>query len=165
VRQKTNPNDEEALFALTLAAGMESDAESILQKKRMNGLKRMKEANKYAERLLANYPDATDAYIALGIANYIIGSQSAGSRFALWFDGIYGDKKLGMEQVAKTAENGRYLRPFAKIILALAARREKQAPLAQRLLRELSEQYPDSELYASEYAKVSSLPVPVALDH
>jgi hypothetical protein len=70
-----------------------------------------------------------------------------------------------MEQLAKTAENGRYLRPFAKIILALAARREKQAPLAQRLLRELCDQYPDSELYASEYAKVSSLPVPVALAH
>jgi hypothetical protein len=119
VRQKTNPNDGEALFALTLAAGMESDAESILQKKHMNGLKRMKEANKYAACLLANYPDATDAYIALGIANYIIGSQSAGSRFALWFDGIHGDKKLGMEQVARAAANGRYLRPFAKIILAL----------------------------------------------
>ena len=70
-----------------------------------------------------------------------------------------------MEQVAKTAENGRYLRPFAKIILALAARREKQASLAQGLLRELCEQYPDSELFASEYAKVSNLPVPVALVH
>jgi hypothetical protein len=162
-RQKTNPNDGEALFALTLAAGMESDAESILQKKHMDGLKHMKEANKYAESLLANYPDSNDAYIALGIANYIIGSQSAGSRFALWFDGIHGNKKLGMEQVAKTAENGRYLRPFAKILLALAALREKQVALAQKLLRELSEQYPDSELFASEYAKVSSLPVPATL--
>ena len=161
-RQKTNPNDGEALFALTLAAGMESDAESILQKRHMDGLKRMKEANKYAECLLANHPDATDAYIALGIANYIIGSQSSGARFALWFDGVHGNKQLGMEQVAKTAENGRYLRPFARIILALAARREKQAPLAQRLLRELCEQYPDSELYASEYAKVSSTPVQAA---
>jgi hypothetical protein len=114
VRQKTDPNDGEALFALTLSAGMESDAESILQKKHMNGLKRMKEANKYAACLLANYPDATDAYIALGIANYIIGSQSAGSRFALWFDGIHGDKKLGMEQVARAAANGRYLRRSPK---------------------------------------------------
>src|ERR1700756_133125 len=119
VRQKTNPNDGEALFALTLAAGMESDAESILQKKHMNGLKRMKEANKYAECLLANYPDATDAYIALGIANYIIGSQSAGSLFALWFDGIHGDKKLGMEQVARAAANGRYLRCSPKSSLPL----------------------------------------------
>ena len=156
VRQKENPDDGEALFALTLAAGMESDAEAILQKKRMNGLKRMKEANASAKQLLAQHPDVADAYIAPGIANYIIGSQGAGSRFALWFDGIHGDKKLGMEQVARTAENGRYLRPFAKIILALAARREKQNALAERLLRELSEQYPGNALFASEYAKVVS---------
>jgi hypothetical protein len=161
-RQKTNPQDGEALLALTLAAGMEADEESILQKKHLEGLKRMKKANGYAKELLAQYPDATDAYIAPGIANYIIGSQSGGARFALWFGGIHGDKKLGMEQVARTAENGRYLRPFAKIILALAARREKQDELAQRLFRELSEQYPGNELYALEYAKAMRMSKPPA---
>jgi hypothetical protein len=157
-RQKTNPGDGEALFALTLAAGMESDAESILQKKHMSALKRVKEANEYAKRLLAQHPEAADAYIAPGIANYIIGSQSAGTRFTLWFGGIHGDKKLGMEQVAKTAENGCYLRPFAKIMLALAARRENRDALAQNLLRQLSQQYPDNALYAAEYAKAMAQP-------
>lgn len=157
-RQKTSPNDGEALFALTLSAGMESDSLSILEKKHLEGLKRMKEANKYAKQLLAQHPDATDAYIAPGIANYVIGSLNSGSRLALWFGGIHGDKKLGMEQVAKTAENGRYLQPFAKIILALAARREHQTAIAQGLLRELKEKYPDSELFASEYAKAMSAP-------
>jgi len=152
-RQKANPKNGEALFALTLAAGMESDAESILQKRHMSALKRMKEANEYAKPLLAQHPEAADAYIAPGIANYIVGSQSAGSRFALWLGGIHGDKKLGMEQIAKTAENGCYLRPFAKIMLALAARREKQDALAQNLLRQLSQQYPANALFASEYAK------------
>jgi hypothetical protein len=155
-RQKTNPKDGEALLALTLAAGMESDVESILLKKHLAGLKSMKKANGYAKELLAQYPDATDAYIATGIANYVIGSQSGGTRFALRFGGIHGDKKLGMEQVARTVENGRYLRPFAKIILALAARREKQNALAQRLFHELSEQYPDNQQFASEYAKAVS---------
>ena len=157
-RQKTNPKDGEALLALTLAAGMQSDAESILEKRHLAGLKSMKKANGYAKELLAQYPDATDAYIATGIANYVIGSQSGGTRVALWFGGIHGDKKLGMEQVARTVENGRYLRPFAKIILALAARREKQDALAQRLFRELSEQYPDNQQFASEYAKAMSVP-------
>jgi tetratricopeptide (TPR) repeat protein len=152
-RQKTDPHDGEALLALTLAAGMESDAESILQKKHLEGLKRMKKANAYAKQLLAEHPDATDAYIAPGIANYVIGSQTGGTRVVLWFGGVHGDKKLGMEQVAKTAENGRYLRPFAKIILALAARREKQDALAQKLFRELTEQYPQNHQFATEYAK------------
>src|ERR1700687_5947512 len=84
-RQKTDPTEGEALLALTLTAGMESDAESILQKRHLEGLKRMKKANGYAKQLLAQYPDATDAYIAPGIANYIIGSQSGGARLALWF--------------------------------------------------------------------------------
>jgi hypothetical protein len=81
----------------------------------------------------------------------------------LWFGGIHGDKKLGMEQVGKTAENGRYLRPFAKTLLALAARREKQTTLAQKLLRELDEEFPASPLYAVEYAKVMGKPVPAQM--
>lgn len=157
-RQKASPNDGEALFALTLSAGMESDSLSILEKKHLESLKRLKEANKYAKQLLAQHPDAADAYIAPGIANYVVGSLNSGSRLALWFGGIRGDKKLGMEQVAKTAENGRYLQPFAKIILALAARREHQTGVAQGLLHELKEKYPDSELFASEYAKAMSVP-------
>ena len=157
-RQRASPNDGEALFALTLSAGMESDSLVILEKKHLESLKRMKEANKYAKQLLAQHPDAADAYIAPGIANYVVGSLDSGSRFVLWFGGIRGDKRLGMEQVGKTAEGGRYLQPFAKIILALAARREHQTAVAQGLLRELKEKYPDSELFASEYAKAMSVP-------
>lgn len=162
-RQQTNLKDSEALFALTLAAGMESDSDAILEKKQLDGLKRMKEANEHAKQLLAEQPDAADAYVAPGIANYIIGSLNPGYRFALWFGGIHGDKKLGMAQVAKTVENGRYLRPFAKIMLALAARREKQNALAQKLLRELKEEFPANDTFAAEYAKAMGLPVPTVI--
>src|SRR5258708_10851411 len=162
-RQKTNPKDPEALFALTLASGMESDADAILEKKQLDGHKRMKEANEYAKQLLAQHPDAADAYVAPGIANYIIGSLNPGYRLALWFGGIHGDKKLGMEQVAKTAANDRYLRPFPKIMLALSSRREKQNALAQKLLRELKEEFPSNDTFAAEYAKAMGLPVPAVI--
>jgi hypothetical protein len=76
---------------------------------------------------------------------------------------VHGDKKLGMEQVGKTAENGRYLKPFAKILLALAARREKQNGLAQKLLSELSEEFPVSPLFATEYAKAMGRPIPAEI--
>jgi hypothetical protein len=148
-----NAREAEALFALTLAAGMESNADMMLKKQHIESLKRLKEANEYAKQLLAGQPDADDAYVALGSANYIIGSLSGGARFMLWFGGIHGDKKLGMEQLRKTIDDGRYLRPFAKILLALAARREQQDTLAQKLLCELSEEYPESPLFAAEYAK------------
>jgi hypothetical protein len=156
-------NDAAALFALTLAAGMESNADSILEKKHVDGLKRMKEANEHAKLLLAQRPDANDAWVAPGSADYIIGCLSGGTRMLLWFGGIHGDKKLGMELVGKTAEKGRYLEPFAKVLLALAARREKQDALAQKLLRELTEEFPDSPLFTAEYAKVMGRPIPAEM--
>jgi len=159
-RLEKDPKDPEALFALALSAGMESDADMILRKQHLEALKRLKEANEHAKQLLAQHPDANDAYVALGAANYIIGSLSGGARFFLRFGGIHGDKTLGMQQLGKTIENGRYLQPFAKILLALAARREKQERLAQKLLRELSEEFPESGLYAAEYAKAVGRPVP-----
>jgi len=158
-RLAKKPKDPEALYALTLCAGMESDADMILKRHNMDALKRLREGNAHAKMLLAERPDAYDAYVALGSANYIIGSLPVGSRAMLWFGGIHGDKKLGMDQVEKTVENGRYLKPFAKIMLALAARREKQNKLAQKLFGELSEEFPETPQYAIEYAKAMGRPI------
>jgi hypothetical protein len=162
-RLKATPKDPEALFALTLAAGMESDADMILRKERLEALKLLKQANEYAKQLLQQRPDANDSYVALGSANYIIGSLSGGMRFILTFGGVHGDKKLGMQQLGKSADSGLYLRPFAKIMLALAARREKQNVLAQKLLHELSEEFPSSPLFAAEYAKAMGQPIPATM--
>lgn len=162
-RLAKDKNDAAGLFALTLAAGMESNSDSILQKKHVEGLKRMKEANEHAKLLLAQRPDADDAWVAPGSANYIIGCLSGGVRMVLWFGGIHGDKKLGMELVGKTAAKGHYLEPFAKVLLALAARREKQDVLAKKLLLELTEEFPDSPLFAAEYAKVMGRPIPAEM--
>lgn len=159
-RLAKNANDPEALYALTLCAGMESNSDMILRKHNMEAVKRLKEANVHAKALLAQRPDAYDAYVALGSNNYIIGSLSMGFRAMLWFGGVHGDKKLGMQQVEKTVDNGRYLRPFAKIMLGLAARREKQNKLAQKMFHELSEEFPESSQYAIEYAKAKGQTVP-----
>jgi hypothetical protein len=155
-----DPRDPEALFALTLAAGMESNALSILEKKNLDGLRRLKESNNYAQRLLSVRPDASDAWLALGSANYIIGSLSGTARFLLWFGGYRGDRTLGMQQLQKTAAGGIYLQPYAKMLLALAARREGQEDLARRQLRELTRDYPESPLFAAEYARVKAGPTP-----
>jgi len=162
-RLKKNSRDPEGLYVLTLAAGMESDAYSMLLKKHYDALKHLKEANVNAELLLQQRPDAYDAYVALGCANYIIGSLPGSARFMLWFGGIHGDKRLGMEQVQKTVDGGRYLKPFAQILLALSARREKQDALAQKLLKALTEEFPGNPVYLTEYEKALGRPIPATI--
>ena len=160
---KQNKRDPEGLFALTLSAGMQSDADSMLLKKHYDALKHLKEANSNAAILLADYPDAYDVYVAPGVAYYVIGSLSGSARFILWFGGIHGDKELGMREVEKTADNGNYLKPFAKILLALSARREKKDALAIKNLKELTEQFPDNTVYQTEYAKALGRPIPATV--
>jgi len=162
-RLKKHPRDPEGLFALTLCAGMQSDADSMLLKKHLDALKHLKEANSNAELLIAARPDAYDAYVAPGIANYVIGSLSSSARVMLWFGGIHGDKALGMHDVQKTAEQGNYLRPFAKILLALSARREKNEALARKNLKELTVEFPGNSVYDAEYAKAMGRPIPAIL--
>ena len=162
-RLKLQPRDPEGLYALTLCAGMQSDAESMLLKKHYDALKHLKEANGHAEMLLRDHPEAYDAYVAPGIAYYVIGSLPASTRFVLWFGGIHGDKQLGMSEVQKTAENGHYLKPFAKILLALSARREKQNALAEKNLKELTEEFPGNAVYETEYAKALGRPIPATM--
>ncbi|HET7105762.1 MAG TPA: hypothetical protein VFI38_03065 [Candidatus Acidoferrum sp.] len=163
VRLKLNKRDPEGLYAMTLSAGMQSDADSMLLKKHYDALKHLKEANANAEMLLADHPDAYDVYVAPGIAYYVIGSLSGSARFILWFGGVHGDKALGMSKVEKTAENGNYLKPFARILLALSARREKKNDLAIKNLKALTEEFPGNSVYEAEYAKALGRPVPTTI--
>ena len=55
-----------------------------------------------------------------------------------------------------TAEKGCYLKNFAKIFLALAAVREKQADIARGLFRDLADQFPENLLYQEELARLGS---------
>ena len=60
------------------------------------------------------------------------------------------------------AARGRYLRPFAKIILAMAALREKNIALVRTLLEELVGEFPQNPLFAVELAKLNAAPSAVS---
>jgi len=118
----------------------------------------IREADKFAKRLLAINPDAADAYLTLGAANYIIGSLPAVKRFFLHFKGISGDKRVGLQQLEIAATCGRYLRPFAKILLALAALRAKKTAVARVQLMDLVAEFPQNPLFVRELAKLDASP-------
>jgi hypothetical protein len=149
-RLETDPHDREALLAITMADGMESNYDAIIEKKQLAGLTYMRQAEDEARTLLAIDPSAQDAYVALGTSNYVIGSLSSVKRAVLWFGGIHGDKKRGMDQLQHAVDNGHYLQPFAKILLALVSEREKQDGRARALLSQLNEEFPENPIFARE---------------
>jgi len=149
-RLAANANDAESLFVLTLADGMLSNYTSLIEKRHLAALKYVREAEAYSKRLLAVEPDMLDAYVALGFANYIIGSLPSYKQFFLRIGGIKGDRARGIAELEQTVSGGHYLRPFAKIMLALVLVREKQPQRARTLLAELSNEFPANPLYRKE---------------
>jgi len=158
---RANSKDADALLALTISSGMQSNFESILHRRQMEGLRLVREAEGFADRLLRLRPQAADAWLALGAANYIVGSLPRHLRFFLWLGGYRGDRGRGIEQLAVAAEKGRYLRPFAKIFLGLAALREKRHELARRQFAELAAEFRDNHLFAIELANIEKRASPV----
>ena len=158
-RLQDQPKDPDALFALTLVGGMQADDSFLIQKRQLESLRHLREADRNARILLEIAPDTDDAYVALGAANYIIGCLPAYKRAMLWVDGVHGDKALGLQQLAQTAtsEHAHYLRPFAQLMLALAALREKNPDLSRQQLQELVAEFPENPLFAAELAKVTPL--------
>ena len=75
-------------------------------------------------------------------------------RAFLWFGGIHGDKDRGMQQMQLAADHGHYLKPFAKILLALAYEREHQNDRARPLLASLADEFPSNPLYAHELSLI-----------
>jgi hypothetical protein len=154
LRLKTTPDDANTLFAMALTVGMQADYASLIDKHQLDSLRMIRESDKYAKKLLVAAPDSADAYLGLGTANYIIGSLPGLKKFFLGFAGIHGDKKAGIHQLEIATDHGHHLPPFAKILLAMAALREKKPEMTRIQLNELVAEFPENPLLASELAKL-----------
>src|SRR6267143_2566131 len=61
VRLAKDRKDKDALFALTLSAGLEADYAALIEKRNLASLRSAKQASVWAQRLLAVCPDCYDA--------------------------------------------------------------------------------------------------------
>lgn len=156
-RLARDANDRDALFALTMGAGLRADYAALVEKRNFASLRYTKEATVWAEKLLAIDPTCYDARLATGISRYIIGSMSAPLRWVLRLGGVSGDKDAGIADLQIAAQKGRYLAPFARILLAIAFVREHNKSEARALLASLQQDFPNNPLFAREIARLDSL--------
>lgn len=145
----------DALFSLTIADGVITDYTALVERRQIASLSTVKSSAAYAHRLLQIDPHYYDAYLSTGLTEYLIGSLPFFVRWFVRVDHVKGDKQAGIDKLALTARHGRYLRPFAKILLAIAHLREKRPTRARELLEELARDFPQNPLFRKELAKVT----------
>lgn len=142
--------DRDALFALTLCAGLQADYSALIEKRNLASLRYTKEATASAQQLLAVCPDCYDALLATGFSKYIMGSMSAPVRWVLRLGGMTADKDGGITDLQTTAARGHFLTPFARILLAIVYVRERDKTRALQLLNSLRSEFPANALFPRE---------------
>jgi hypothetical protein len=146
--------DRDALFAMTLSSGLQADYAALIEKRNLASLHYTKESSAWAAQLLAVCPDCYDVLLATGFTKYIIGSMSAPKRWLLRLGGLPGDRQGGIADLQLTAEHGRYLAPFARILLAIAYVRDKDKTRAIQMLTGLRAEFPANPLFSREIARL-----------
>ena len=150
------PSDPYALFTMCVASGVRTDYTALVEKRQIRSLSMAKNANRYAQQLLKVDPNFYDAYLTAGLSEYLVGSLPFVIRWFVRFDNVKGSKEQGIRNVQLVAERGRYLRPFAKILLSIAYLREKKPRQTRQLLVELARDYPANPLIRKELVKVEA---------
>ena len=148
------PQDPNCQFAMILANGLHSDYLALIEKRYAASFQEMKTSRGVAERLLAARPDMYDAWIAVGVENYMLSIKPLCMRWLLRLAGGETNKALGIEKLKLTAEKGHYLAPFARLLLAVAALRDHDTSRARALLARLVHEFPHNPLYAQELARL-----------
>ena len=144
---KQHPEDNNALFASILALGLRSDYAALIDKQDFAALRYMKQSRILAQQLLRQKPDEYDALLAVGVENYLTGIKPAPVRWMLSLGGIDPNKEQGIRELEQTAAHGDLLKPFAKLLLAVAALRDKNNQQGCDLLHQLAVAYPRNALY------------------
>ena len=147
------PEDQNALFSMAATNGVMMDYTALVEKKQISSLSSARSANDYAQRLVKLNPKYYDAYLTTGLTEYLVASLPFYVKWFVHFDEVKGSKTQAIENLRLVATSGRYLKPFAKILLAIVSAREKQPEETRRLLAELAVEFPENKLIHKELDK------------
>ena len=118
-RQGSNPNHPEALFSLILASGLQADSLSILEHKQVESLKHIT-GEYHCREPASSGTRCCGCMVGSGAGHYIIGCLSMAETLCFAVCRHSWDRKVGMEELGRTASKGRYLKPFARVTLGPA---------------------------------------------
>jgi hypothetical protein len=151
---KLNPKDANAFYCKAVTAGMQADWASLIDRHEYGAYKFSELASKYAKQALALNPTLYDANLAVGIENYMLSLKPAPIRWILGMAGAGTNKDEGVRLLRLTAEQGHYLAPFARLMLAVGELRDGRVQEGKAILISLSQEFPQNTLYQRQIARL-----------
>jgi hypothetical protein len=149
-----NPNDADALFARGYAKGMHAVFITLVDHAYAAAARQGYSARNDSEAALKIDPQYADAWMAVGIQRFAVASLPGWLRFIVGFMGVGGNKKEGLADLRKSADQGIVTPIESRTILSLFLRHDGQYPAALTVERGLAQQYPHNYIFCLEVANL-----------
>jgi tetratricopeptide (TPR) repeat protein len=156
-RLKSDRSDQEAMYWAGVTHGTRATYHFALRKEYMPALHEATEAYKYHRDLLKLNPQYVDAYLIVGMNNYVVGSLPWYIKVLAALTGRHGNRAEGLQQVKRAEQEGQYARDDARLMLAVLYQREKRYAEALALYQEMARSYPRNYLLQYEVGALFGL--------
>lgn len=147
-----NRNDPDAQYFLGAFYGVMAGYEASTARKFHSAMRNGSRCVDAHEKVLKLKPDYYDAYLSVGLYDYIVGSLPFGYKALATMAGIRGDKKRGIARLQTIIEKQAATADDARVMLLAIFRNEKRDNDALNLLEQLSSKYPNNYLLKLETA-------------
>jgi tetratricopeptide (TPR) repeat protein len=147
-----NKNDADALYFLGAYYGVMAGYEASVARKFFSAMRNGSRCVDAHEKVLKLKPEYYDAFLSIGVYDYITGSLPFGYKIMASMVGVRGNKKRGIGRLQTIVENNAPTADDARILLVAIFLNEKRYDDALALLEQLSSKYPRSYLLKLERA-------------
>lgn len=153
--QNKSSHHVDAQLAEVLVMTLKADYEALIEGHGSQALNEIKAGTAKSNDILQVCGACTDAKLPSAIENYILGKQSGFDKMFLSLDGAQTNEQKGIRELREVASNGHYFKTYAKVLLAIAAKRANHADKAKRLISQLASEYPHNAFFRAALKSLS----------
>jgi len=153
-RLRADEADVEARYFLGAAYAVLAGYEATVLRKFFSALRNGFRAVKEHREVLRRDAQFADAYLTVGLYEYVVGSLPLAVKILVALGGIRGSRERGIEQLEEAARSGKYVADDARTLLVAVYYREGRFSDALRMLEELIARYPRNYLFGLERANL-----------
>lgn len=149
-----NPRDVEALYYQASALGIRAAYSSSVKRGFSRGIGDANESVKIQREVIKLDPNYVDAYLSIGLYEYVIDSLPFGWRLLARFAGLKGSKAKGIEHLELVVSRGKYGADDSRVVLLGIYSKENNSARSLELISELATHYPRNYIFGLERASM-----------
>jgi tetratricopeptide (TPR) repeat protein len=151
---RRNSKDKDGRYFLSTTYSLRASFAITVDHNVRESFSNARKAFSYGRDLIEDDRNYYDAYLTVGLYEYIVGSIPWYFRWMAFVAGLHGSKEEGMQHLKLASAKGQYVQNEAQLIEMVLDLRERRYPEALEIAGNLSNRFPRNYLFALNTAQI-----------